>query len=542
MIKNNNKAGLLYVCLVLFFPVLPVLFTAFLSQDSIVSTQIKRLGFIVWGLSFSAILAFLFSPRLLLYLLIPVVALACLEIYIVYIIRSASEEGMIISVLETNFGEALEIVLANRLYLIASVVYIGLYICLLFKIPLSFRLTLKTRLSLLFIFLIVQSGILLRDLYIAWRLPAKKSRFEYVSFVYWEKIQKTFPLNWMYNSINYIGKRKQLDEYRKTIKDFSFHVKNQDSIHKRRVIIIVIGETARKHNFSLYGYERETNPRLGKESRLIQMNNAETPYNNTIMAYTVFLSRATPDNFDRYLKEPSIIKAFSEAGFYTAYISNQSLIYGSLYQAYAEQADTILNLYTSMTMHSPDDRILPVFAETLQQSKDQDLCIVIHSMGSHFRYNFRYPKRFDHFTPSIGDDLDLAFISEKQRKELINAYDNSILFTDYFLAELINELNKDTVSASLLMYASDHGENIFDDENKKFAHGGPNPSRFELEIPLFFWRSEQYDQLFPEKVENLKANQDKPVNTAHFFPTILDLSGIIIESEGEVKSFAQSDF
>lgn len=346
----------------------------------------------------------------------------------------------------------------------------------------------------------------------------------------------------MYNSINYIGKRKQLDEYRKTIKDFSFHVKNQDSIHKRRVIIIVIGETARKHNFSLYGYERETNPRLGKESRLIQMNNAETPYNNTIMAYTVFLSRATPDNFDRYLKEPSIIKAFSEAGFYTAYISNQSLIYVSLYQAYAEQADTILNLYTSMTMHSPDDRILPVFAETLQQFKDQDLCVVIHSMGSHFRYNVRYPKRFDHFTPSIGDDLDLAFISEKQRKELINAYDNSILFTDYFLAELINELNKDTVSASLLMYASDHGENIFDDENKKFAHGGSNPSRFESEIPLFFWRSEQYDQLFPEKVENLKANQDKPVNTAHFFPTILDLSGIIIESEGEVKSFAQSDF
>ncbi len=163
---------------------------SFLSQDSIVSTQIKRLGFIVWGLSFSAILAFLFSPRLLLYLLIPVVALACLEIYIVYIIRSASEEGMIILVLETNFGEALEIVLANRLYLIASVVYIGLYIYLLFKIPLSFRLTLKTRLSLLFIFLIVQSGILLRDLYIAWRLPAKKSRFEYVSFVYWKKSRK----------------------------------------------------------------------------------------------------------------------------------------------------------------------------------------------------------------------------------------------------------------------------------------------------------------------------------------------------------------
>lgn len=470
------------------------------------------------------------------------VFLACLEIYIVYIIRSASEEGIIISVLETNFREALEIVLANSLYLIASIAYTGLYIYLLVKIPLTFRLALKTKLLLIVIFLAVQGVIILRDFYIALKLPTSKSYLNFVSYAYSEKIQKTFPMNWLYNSIGYVRKKRQLSEYKKAIEGVSFYVKNQDSIHKRRVIVIVVGETARKHNFSIYGYGRETNPLLEQEPRLIQMNNAETPYNNTMMAYTVFLSRATPDNFDQHLKEPSIIKAFSEAGFYTAYISNQSLTYGTIYQAYAEQADTLLDLYTSMTMHSTDERIIPVFAETLQHFQDRDLCIIIHSIGSHFRYNLRYPKRFDHFTPSIGDDLDLAFISEKQREELINAYDNSILFTDYFLAELIDALNKDTVSASLLMYASDHGENIFDDENKKFAHGGPNPSRFELEIPLFFWRSEQYDQLFPEKVENLKANRDKPVNTAHFFPTILDLSGIVIESEGGMKSFAQPDF
>ena len=162
--------------------------------------------------------------------------------------------------------------------------------------------------------------------------------------------------------------------------------------------------------------------------------------------------------------------------------------------------------------------------------------------GLSFFVTMRYPKRFNHFTPSIDDDLDLAFISDKQREELINAYDNSILFTDYFLSELIAGLNKDTSSASLLFYASDHGENIFDTEEKKLAHGGPNPTRFEKEIPLFIWRSEQYDTLFPEKIANVIDNQDKPVNTTHFFPTILDLSGIVIESEGGAKSFAKENF
>jgi len=542
MAGKISSTIILYFLLLLLFPAVPIFFTAFLSQDSIVATLVKKMVFVIWGLSFFAFFILILRPRLLLFLSIPLVLLACLEVYIIFIIRAASEEGIILSVLGTNPGEAFEILSANSMYLLFSVLYTAVYMYLLSKVPASFRLPVKMKVRLIILVLLVQAAVVARDLQVALNTPDGKAPWKYIEYAYSEKMKKTFPINWLYNTVSYAGKQKKIARYEGKIKDFRFNVSNEDSIYRRRVVAIVIGETARKHNFSLYGYERKTNPRLEKEPGLIIINKAETVFNNTFKAYTVFLSRATPDNFDLYLEEPSLIKAFSEAGFQTVYISNQGLPYGSIYKAYSEQADTLVNLYTSMNRHATDERIIPVFKEILQNSENQDLCVIIHSIGSHFRYNMRYPERFEHFAPAIGDDLDLAFVSEKQRQELINAYDNSILFTDYFLSELITGLHRDTSSASLLFYASDHGENIFDTEEKKFAHGGPEPSRFEKEIPLLIWRSEQYDKMFSEKIANVQANQDKPVNTTHFFPTILDLSGIVIESEGRAKSFAKEDF
>lgn len=537
-----NPRTTLYFFFLLLFPAIPIIFAAILSQDSIVTTSIKKIVFIIWGLSFFAFFTLIMSPRLLLFLSIPLVLLACLEVYILFIIRAASEEGIVISVLGTNPGEALEIVSANSMYVVFSLVYTGLYIYLFSKVPVYFRLTSKVRIIIIVLVLFVQAAVVARDWQVASNTPDRKEPWRYIEYAYFEKIKKTFPLNWIYNTITYVSKRKHIASYEEKINDFRFNVSNEESISRKRIAVIVIGETARKHNFSLYGYERKTNPLLEREQGLIVMNKAESVFNNTFKAYTVFLSRTTPDNFDLYLEEPSIIRAFAEAGFQTVYISNQGLPYGSIYKAYSKQADTLVNMSTSMNRHATDERILPVFKEVLENYGEQDLCIIIHSIGSHFRYNMRYPKRFEYFTPAIGDDLDLAFISDKHRQELINAYDNSILFTDYFLSELIAGLKRDTSSASLLFYASDHGENIFDTEEKMFAHGGPNPTRFEKEIPLFIWRSEQYDELFSDKIANVKANQDKPVNTTHFFPTILDLSGIVIESQGKAKSFAKEDF
>lgn len=95
---------------------------------------------------------------------------------------------------------------------------------------------------------------------------------------------------------------------------------------------------------------------------------------------------------------------------------------------------------------------------------------------------------------------------------------------------------------SLMMYASDHGENLFDDSNNQFAHGGSQMTRYEKEIPLLIWSSDTYNKIYSEKINHIRSNINTKVTTNYFFHSILDLSGIEIDEQTAINSFASEKF
>lgn len=163
--------------------------------------------------------------------------------------------------------------------------------------------------------------------------------------------------------------------------------------------------------------------------------------------------------------------------------------------------------------------MLPLLQHYLD-SVPGNLFVVLHTYGSHFNYKERYPKSFSVFKPDNATNVKV-----ENKAELINAYDNSIRYTDHFLHKLIQTLqNREATSA--LFYTADHGEDMLDDKRNRFLHASPNPTFYQLYIPIFMWFSESYQTAFPEKVTHAIGNKTKPVATNAAFHTMLDLAFI----------------
>ena len=124
----------------------------------------------------------------------------------------------------------------------------------------------------------------------------------------------------------------------------------------------------------------------------------------------------------------------------------------------------------------------------------------------------------------------------------MNAYDNTIRFTDRFLYELSSLLSSSSSYAAWL-YTSDHGENIYDDNRKKFLHASPNPSDYELRVPLLAWTSSSYRSAYPDIVTALRINSTKQTsNSISFFHTMLEMGGVKTKNLDLTKSLADRDF
>ena len=114
----------------------------------------------------------------------------------------------------------------------------------------------------------------------------------------------------------------------------------------------------------------------------------------------------------------------------------------------------------------------------------------------------------------------------KYKDNLINAYDNSIRYTDNFLARLIHLLQEQDVDAAML-YTSDHGEDIFDDSRHLFLHASPVPSYYQIHVPFLVWMSDSYRKSYPELQQAAQANMQKNISSSlSFFQTMLELGGI----------------
>lgn len=454
------------------------------------------------------------KPGIVMWFLVPKVILDGGQLVLLYLFgESVIAVDMFLNLTSSNASEASE--LLSNIFIVISCVF------LFYTLPtlvLAFHSTLlKNKLPVAFRWRWAKRGgiLLLISLLVCSSSAFLDYRFLFKNDVY--------PGNAIYNLCFAINKSRKNTNYKKTSADFTFNsVKTERADGKREVYVLVVGETGRAMEWSLYGYERETTPNLQKTPNLIYLKDAITQSNNTHKSVPVILSAASAENYAILYEQKSIVTAFKEAGFKTVVIANQKLT-TSIIECFYREADTFIDISSFKTgsyLKSPyDDALLPYLEKEMTESAD-NLFIVLHTYGSHFNYYERYPRDFSIFTPDKADGIRAAL-----KKELRNAYDNTICYTDYVLSEIIKRIDKSNTCAALA-YLTDHGEDIFDDKRNRYLHASPIPTYYQLHIPYIYWFSEDYKASFPEKYDWISKHADLPVSTNSLFHTILDVANI----------------
>ena len=355
-----------------------------------------------------------------------------------------------------------------------------------------------------------------------------------------------YPVNVCYNLYLAFERNAASENYQEASRNFRFDARSGHDAEAPEVYVMVVGETARAHNFSLYGYPRNTNPLLSKTPGITVFPDATTQSNTTHKSVPMLLSAASAEDFPRLFHEKGILAAFREAGFHTVFISNQ-LPNHSFIDFLGVQADEHYFLKKEESVQGSHydedllrklDKILPeADASSSAHYRYRKLFVVLHTYGSHFNYQERYPRSFAYFKPDGRSEA-----MPENRRDLLNAYDNTIRYTDYILHGIVERLQKwelvqtkarnkpDGIycqPTSAMLYTSDHGENIFDDNRKLFLHAAPKASDYELHVPFIIWTSQGFDKKYPKVVKALADNHTKQVQTSlSVFHTLLGIGGI----------------
>ena len=367
-----------------------------------------------------------------------------------------------------------------------------------------------------------------------------------------------YPVNVCYNLYLAFGRNAASENYREASRDFKFDARSEHDAEAPEVYVMVVGETARAHNFSLYGYPRDTNPLLSKTPGIIAFPDATTQSNTTHKSVPMLLSAASAEDFERLFHEKGILAAFREAGFHTVFISNQ-LPNHSFIDFLGEQADEHYflkegasakdNHYDSDLLQKLDGILPAADASSSKQYRYRKLFVVLHTYGSHFNYQERYPRNFAFFKPDSKSEA-----KPENRRDLLNAYDNTIRYTDYILHGIVERLQKwektqaktDGVYSqptSAMLYTSDHGENIFDDDRRLFLHAAPKASDYELHVPFIIWTSDGYGKQYPGILKTLSGHRTQQVQTSlSAFHTMLGIGGVLTRYRQDEYSVASEKY
>ncbi|HJA96541.1 MAG TPA: lipid A phosphoethanolamine transferase [Candidatus Alistipes faecavium] len=437
----------------------------------------------------------------------PFIFFCAFQIVLLYLFgNSIIATDMFTNLLTTNPGEAGE--LLGNIYpavVLVCVIYLPLLWLAAREIALKRYITYTTRMN------IGLTGAVLFSLGILALLPAYRVSDD--KHVLRDEI---FPLNVLYNLYLSGSEFRKSYNYPETSADFTYGARRTAELPDREVYVYIIGEAARAMNWQLYGYTRETNPRLSEVDGLVVFRDMLTQSNTTHKSVPMILSSVAPGEHEELFRRKGLPALFNEAGFDTWFISNQSR-QGAMIDHLAQDARH------QIYIRSPrqDMQLLDEMRRAIDRSPERRILIILHCYGSHFSYHQRYPREFAQFKP----DNDVA-ISSQHREMLVNAYDNSILYTDYVLSEIINYLSSLGNTSSALLYCADHGEDLIDDERERFLHASPTTTAYQLHVASLAWFSERYREHFPAKVAAAEANATAPATTHALFHTMADMASI----------------
>ena len=293
-----------------------------------------------------------------------------------------------------------------------------------------------------------------------------------------------------------------------------------DLTNKDDIVIVIIGESARRDHFSIYGYPRETTPNLKRRRRrLLIFKNATSSANSSVISVSLALSPATVRQLERFHDTIALPGEARIAGYHVIWISNTDLLtrYTSRITLMAREANELISTTPegmSLKATLNDSRIFPFLEASLEKWRNsgKKLFIFLATNGSHWIYRYRYPKEFEKYKPVSSKFVSY---SPSQKKEIINEYDNSILYTDHFLERIIRILEREGKPATLI-YFSDHGQRLYDD-GRTLGHGHNPAVKIEYRVPLIVWRSENRTC---HNVERLREVAAERTSLQHLFEIV----------------------
>lgn len=360
------------------------------------------------------------------------------------------------------------------------------------------------------------------------------------------EIQSNYPFGLGVSFYRWRDNVQAIKQIANQVADFRFQAASH-SPNQQEIVVLVIGESARRANWQIHGYERPTNPLLSQQSNLLPLDKMQSLADHTRIAVPMMLTRKPAEQVYSFaFAEKSVISAFKEAGFQTYWLSNQQQngSFDNSISVYAQEADKAIyvNLAGYQYDKNYDARLLPKLADILAEPHHKKF-IVIHTMGSHTDYAHRYPKEDAVFLPDLHGLEKYGIRSMQYQQELRNGFDNTIVYTDKILNNVIEQLKQQNQPAFLL-FSSDHGEDLLTDGCDLAGHG--NGSLMNHEVATFAWYSDAYQQAFPQKIAQLNDNRHKTMNHTVLFATLLDsvditvgngkLSGSLLQPFDEMSS------
>jgi len=319
------------------------------------------------------------------------------------------------------------------------------------------------------------------------------------------------PFSIYYSFVSYFENKRTIAEERPEFNEKI--VCNSDSL----VVVFVLGESLSAKNMQLNGYHRPTTPYMMKEKNLINYPHIYSEYGYTHESVPYILTRADHEHPDLGYEERSFISILKKAGYRTTWLANQES--GNTFIYFMNECDSLINISNGKSLFIfdkwLDEDIFPHYKNVLSEDYSKKF-ILVHTIGSHWYYNNHFPDSFTHFKPITNSKM----VSSNTHEQMLNSYDNTVVYSDYIWYHLINEIRN---KPAIMLYLSDHSENLGEDGH--YTHGdGDWPAQH---YPgCFIWYSNLYQEKYPEKIDNLRKNSHQKYNTSFLFHSILDAADI----------------
>lgn len=322
-------------------------------------------------------------------------------------------------------------------------------------------------------------------------------------------ILNRIPFNIIEMTTKYISERQDISKERPRV--FKTAEAPSDSI----TVVFIIGEALRPSNLHINGYQRENTPNIERLG-VISFDSIWSDYVYTNRSVPHILTRADAQFPNRAYTERSFIDVFNAAGFNTMFIGNQDAEKPYAYFTKEAHTNIFVNLSKGVYNYDKwlDEDILPAYQAKLVKNNKQQL-FVLHTIGSHWWYNVHYSDSFEIYKPVMKSRI----VSSCDSMEIVNSYDNTVAYTDWFISQIIEPLQN---LNAICIFLSDHGEAL--GENGQWLHA--SESTMMNWTATFVWMSDKYKENYPIYFQNINQNQHQFYKTDFLFHSIIDAAHI----------------